>query len=1371
VALQADGRIVAAGSAVVSSTDFGVVRYNADGSLDTTFSGDGRVTTSFTASADGAYAVAVQSDGKIVVAGFAAPSNYDFAVLRYNTDGSLDTTFSGDGMVTTAIGTSNDGAYAIALQADGRILVAGYSYSTNDDIAVVRYNSDGSLDTSFSGDGMVTTTIGTSTENAYAIAVQPDGRIVVAGYSWNGSNYDIAVVRYNSNGSLDTTFSGDGKVSTGVGTSNDGGYAVAIQPDGKIVVAGYGTLGNVDMAVVRYNADGSLDTSFSGDGIVTTAVGSSADYGNGMILQPDGKIVVAGYATLSNDDFAVVRYNTDGSLDTTFSGDGTVTTAIGSGGDNARGIALQTDGMLVVAGYAAMANNDFAVVRYNWDGSLDNSCTPPPTLTPTPTATDTATPTPSNTPTNTPTPSNTPTDTPTPSNTPTNTPTPSNTPTDTPTPSNTPTNTPTSSNTPTDTPTPSNTPTDTPTPSNTPTDTPTSSNTPTDTPTPSNTPTDTPTPSNTPTDTPTRSNTPTDTPTPSNTPTDTATPSNTPTDTLTPTATETASPTPTATLACGFDGDGIATTAIGTGHDPVRAMALQSDGKIVVAGYSYIGTNYDFGVVRFNVDGGLDTTFGGDGTVTTAMGASNDFGTAVAIQPDGKILVAGYATMGTMDFAVARFNSDGSLDTTFDGDGRLTTNVGTGDDYAFAIALQSDGKILVAGFATVSNLDVAVVRYNADGSLDATFDGDGRVTTAVGSLDDRGWAIAVQPNGRILVAGFIDNGTNNDFAVLRYNANGSLDATFDGDGKVTTAVGSAGDTAYAIALQSDGKIVVAGYSSNGSNDDFAVVRYNSDGSLDSSFSGDGKVTTAIGTGTDQGWGVALQPDDKIVVAGRSHNGTNNDFAVVRYNSDGSLDGTFDGDGKVTTAIGTGADEGYAVALPPDGKIVVAGQTINGTAYDFAVVRYNWDSSLDNSCTPPPTYTPTATATDTSTSTDTPTASNTPTDTPTPSNTPTDTPTPSNTPTDTPTPSNTPTETPTPSNTPTDTLTPSNTPTDTQTPSNTPTDTPTDTPTETQTPSNTATDTPTPSNTPTDTSTPSNTPTATQACGFDVDGKATTDISGYGDTGEAVVLQPDGKIVIVGLASDGSLDDVAGVRYNADGSLDTTFSGDGRVTTPIGSSSDGAFAIALQPDGKIVAAGLSRQGATEDFALVRYSTDGSLDTTFSGDGMATTAIGSGDDRVYAMVLQPDGRILVAGQSHNGTNYDFAVARYNGDGSLDTTFSGDGILTTAMSGGTDSARGIAVQSDGKILVAGRAGATALFALARYNSDGSLDTSFDGDGMVTTAVGLRDYGSDIALQPDGKISLPGTAITRSATMTSPWCVTTAMAAWIRASPGMAR
>ena len=332
-------------------------------------------------------------------------------------------------------------------------------------------------------------------------------------------------------------------------------------------------------------------------------------------------------------------------------------------------------------------------------------------------------------------------------------------------------------------------------------------------------------------------------------------------------------------------------------------------------------------------DGALDTTFGTGGKVTTAVGVA-DQSKAIAIQSNGKILVVGD---NMADFEVVRYNTDGSLDTSFDTDGKVTADIGTSTtDTANAVTIQSDGKIIVAGSSggmAPNSGNFAVVRYNADGSLDTSFDNDGKVTTDIGtSTADSGSAVAIQSDGKIVVAG--TSGSSTDFAAVRYNTDGSLDTSFDTDGKVTTDIGtSTTDSGSAVAIQSDGKIVAAGTSSN----DFAVVRYTTTGALDTSFDTDGKVTTDIGTSTtDTGSSAVIQSDGKIVVVGDNYS----DFAIVRYTTTGALDTTFDTDGKVTTDIGTStSDAGTAVAIQGDSKIVVAGRSGAGGPPSFAVARY------------------------------------------------------------------------------------------------------------------------------------------------------------------------------------------------------------------------------------------------------------------------------------------------------------------------------------------------------------------------------------------------------------------------------------------------
>ncbi len=400
-----------------------------------------------------------------------------------------------------------------------------------------------------------------------------------------------------------------------------------------------------------------------------------------------------------------------------------------------------------------------------------------------------------------------------------------------------------------------------------------------------------------------------------------------------------------------FGTGGLVITSIGDYNDTGSAVAIQSDGKILVVGYSNTPYGNAIALVRYNTDGNLDNSFGTNGKVAIPFGSSSAIGNAVAIQSDGKIVVAGDTFHA---FALARYNSNGSLDTTFDTDGLVSTPFGSSEDYGQAIAIQSDGKIVVAGKTGVGIGSVfALARYNSNGSLDTTFDTDGKVTTHIGIGYNIANAVAIQSDGKIVAAGDAYNGTISpaDFALARYNTNGSLDTTFGTDGKVTTNIFGY-DYCHAVAIQSDGKIVLAGHSDSPNNVGaaFSLARYNTNGSLDTTFGTDGKVTTSIGSISSVGNAVAIQHGGKIVVVGTSYDSSNSDFALARYNINGSLDTTFGTDGLVTTPFGSGDVRGNAVAIQSDNKIVVAGEyNLNDGYYDFALARYEAE--------PPPTPTP------------------------------------------------------------------------------------------------------------------------------------------------------------------------------------------------------------------------------------------------------------------------------------------------------------------------------------------------------------------------------------------------------------------------------
>ena len=398
-----------------------------------------------------------------------------------------------------------------------------------------------------------------------------------------------------------------------------------------------------------------------------------------------------------------------------------------------------------------------------------------------------------------------------------------------------------------------------------------------------------------------------------------------------------------------FDTDGKVTTDIVSSlDDAASSVAVQADGKIIVAGDYDNNVSRDFAVARYNTNGSLDTTFDTDGKVVTDIGTNtSDIVQSVAIQADGKILVAGYSDpVATYDFVVVRYNANGSLDTTFDTDGKVATDIGTNSvDNIYSVVVQSDGKIVVAGWSNAGGRsDFTVVRYNTNGSLDTTFDTDGKVITDIGTNRfDTAYSAVLQADGKIVVAGTSDAGGTDDYVVVRYNTNGSLDTTFDSDGKVTTNIGtSSTDYGSSVLVQSDGKIVVAGYSDVGSTNNLVLVRYNTNGSLDTTFDSDGKAISDIGSSnTDRPNSAVLQADGKIVVAGYSNTGGSDNFVVVRFNTNGSFDTTFGIDGKVSTDIGTNSgDQARSIVLQADGKIVVAGTSDTGGSDNYALVRYN-----------------------------------------------------------------------------------------------------------------------------------------------------------------------------------------------------------------------------------------------------------------------------------------------------------------------------------------------------------------------------------------------------------------------------------------------
>jgi uncharacterized delta-60 repeat protein len=624
-----------------------------------------------------------------------------------------------------------------------------------------------------------------------------------------------------------------------------------------------------------------------------------------------------------------------------------------------------------------------------------------------------------------------------------------------------------------------------------------------------------------------------------------------------------------------FGGDGIVITTFSTSAE-AYAVVQQPDGKLVVAGIQ--GGN--FALIRYTTDGSLDSTFGIGGIVAINFGA-DEYGKALALQTDGKLIIAGQRDG---NFALARYDTNGLPDLTFGGGGLVITSL---DGFAeiHAIVLQPDGKPVAAGFV---DHNFALARYNTDGSLDAAFNSTGILVTDLGGYDHAN-DLALQPDGKLIAAGDTYINGDYDFALVRYNPDGSLDVNFGVSGTITSAFsGGYDDLVDAIVLLPDGKVVAAGSSYNDTNMDFALARFTPNGILDSAFGRGGHVTTNLSGLNDWANAVAVQPDGKMVVVGSSAELylTGIGYSTLaRYNPDGSLDTSFDANGLWFSDIQQLLYHPTALALLPDGKIAIAGDNFNR----WFLERLNTNGTLDTE--------------------------------------------------------------------------------------------------------------------------------------FGSGGQVFLDLD-YHAEARALLLQPDGKLVIAG----GGNNDFILARYNPNGTLDADFGLGGLVTTTIGLSSQGT-ALIWQPDGKLILAG----AANGNYALARYNPDGSLDTYFGNNGIVITDFG-GDDEAMALVLLPDGKLAAAGSS--GTN--FALARYNADGLLDSTF-GVGGLVTADFGGQEAGRALNWQLDGTLLLAGTADGD--FALARFAADGTLDLSLGSNGLLRTDLGGDETLVGMARQPDGKLVLAGT------------------------------
>ena len=385
-----------------------------------------------------------------------------------------------------------------------------------------------------------------------------------------------------------------------------------------------------------------------------------------------------------------------------------------------------------------------------------------------------------------------------------------------------------------------------------------------------------------------------------------------------------------------FSEDGKALVNFGA-QDFADGVALAPGGKLVLAGGSYqpLPTGDEAAVARLNPDGALDPTFDGDGRLLTTMGKAHAIASAVDVLPDGRITLVGTDSGGSSrDWVFYRLNEDGSPDPGFT---PTTINFGA-DERPEDVVRQPDGKLVAAGFTgTAPDYKWAVARIDQNGGPDSTFDGDGMQTLDFGPGHNWAQAVALQPDGKIVLAGE-GPGLTRDIWVVRLTQGGQPDSSFGGGGFKQVDFG-AQEFDRGVAVQPDGRILVAGTTVSGGNADFAIARFDSTGALDTTFSDDGKQTFDFGSPADTAAGVVVQPDGRIVVVG--HGGPGGDNVFVRMNSDGSLDQSF-GNGGVTVADLGGDEFPRRMALQPDGKIISVGSTSNNL--DFSAVRLLGDAA-------------------------------------------------------------------------------------------------------------------------------------------------------------------------------------------------------------------------------------------------------------------------------------------------------------------------------------------------------------------------------------------------------------------------------------------
>jgi len=391
-----------------------------------------------------------------------------------------------------------------------------------------------------------------------------------------------------------------------------------------------------------------------------------------------------------------------------------------------------------------------------------------------------------------------------------------------------------------------------------------------------------------------------------------------------------------------FDTDGKLVFQVGTANSFARAIAVQPDQKIIIAGYAANGTHNNFGLARLMPDGSFDSSFSGDGKTMADFNMTNDYVNGIAIDAAGRIVAGGYTFTGNgFEFALTRYDSNGNTDTTFGNGGRQTTSFGV-TTFGHAVAIQADGRILLGGYSFQSPFNqFSIARYLDTGMPDTSFNGTGKVITSIGTGNSVASCMGIQSDGKIVLAGQTFNTSTNhwEFALVRYLGNGLPDPSFGTNGIVTGTFGAKDYFITSLTIGAGDKIIVAGCSgTTPSDNNFTLARYLSDGTMDGTFGNSGLLEFPAGLQNNQAQAVTIQPDGKIVVAGYAQSGSADRFVIARLDDTGNPDLSFGTSGVTVTPVGTN-DGIYTLAIQADGKILAAGTTFNGNGFDMAVIRY------------------------------------------------------------------------------------------------------------------------------------------------------------------------------------------------------------------------------------------------------------------------------------------------------------------------------------------------------------------------------------------------------------------------------------------------